>query len=299
MMFKAIWKSLTGNKETVKAIWKLFYTSVGYISSIYAFATLLEELGITDKLVMLVKAHIWIVISIGICAAVVQQRERLTYSHKVLHSDMQVEICVRDIFWIKADSYVIPTNTFFRTKMDGEYISPRSVQGRFQQKYYKDGMGELDTLISKSLRDQGVDGTTEKDQFGEVQRYPIGTVAKVDKKRKHYYFVAINDVNEYGKPINQEDSNVDIALDGLLKYICKFGHCDDLCLPLIGTGKAAIKEATIEKVFQRTVNKFIDSDEKISRKLIVCINPKDYVEERAELSKMEKYLNYRCEFWDN
>lgn len=39
--------------------------------------------------------------------------------------------------------------------------------------------------------------------------------------------------------------NVEEALSGLLDTINKIGHCDDLAMPLIGTGRAAIREATI------------------------------------------------------
>ena len=295
-MIKAFFKSLTGDKQLLRASWRLFCTAVGCISSIYAFSTLLKEVGITEKLEPWVKEHIWLIIIIGTVIALFIQREKLTRIHKVECSDLQIEICVRDIFLIEADSYVIPTNTFFRTKMDGEYISPRSVQGRFQKKYFKDNNSALDKLIDESLKEQEIIGVDSKDRFGNVKQYPIGTVAKIDHKGKHFYFVAISDINEYGKPIAQEMRNIDNALDGLLSAVKSFGHCDILCTPLIGTGRAAIKEATIERVFQRTVDKFIENEGKISKKLIICINPNDYTEDRAHISKLEKYLEYHCEF---
>lgn len=122
------------------------------------------------------------------------------------------------------------------------------------------------------------------------------TVAKVDFDKKHFYFVAINDVNQYGKPVNQAYNNVETAFDGLFKAINSIGHYDDLAMPLIGTGKAAIREATIENVVEDTINRFVCADDKIARKLIICIRPKDYLEGRADFSKIVKYLDYKSEF---
>ena len=74
------------------------------------------------------------------------------------------------------------------------------------------------------------------------------------------------------------------------------GHYDNLCIPLLGSGRAAIQGATKENVFQQTVDFFIQSDEKIASKLIISVNPKDYLDEKIDLTRMEKYLDYRCEF---
>ena len=108
--------------------------------------------------------------------------------------------------------------------------------------------------------------------------------------------MAINDVNQYGKPENQEYANVDVALKGLMDFIYKFGHYDNLAMPLIGTGKAAIRTATMERDFEDTLDEFVDSENKISRKLIICINPQDYLEERFDLKKLKRYVDYKCEF---
>ena len=121
-----------------------------------------------------------------------------------------------------------------------------------QLKYFKDNFQELDRMIFASLSQQKIKGQEESDIWGDVMKYPLGTVAKVDFDKKHFYFVAINDVNQYGKPVNQAYNNVETAFDGLFKAINSIGHYDDLAMPLIGTGKAAIREATIENVVEDT-----------------------------------------------
>ena len=59
---------------------------------------------------------------------------------------------------------------------------------------------------------------------------------------------------------------------------------------------AGILEATIEKVIEDTVARFFDCQDKTSRKLTICIRPKDFLDVRADMKKIEKYISYKCEF---
>lgn len=283
-------------KNSLAAVWKLSYTAIGYISSVFTFSILLKDLIGFNKAETFCKNHWIILILIGIIASFIKNHEKVSYKGMVKDDDLQIEVKVSDLFSIKASSYVIPTNTYFRTVMDGEYISPNSVQGAFQIKYFKRNRSALDKLIASSLAQQGIKGKDSSDIHGSVKKYPVGTVAKVDVTGKHFYFVAVNDVNKYGKPINQQYNNVNTALKGLFEAILLFGHCDDIAMPLIGTGKAAIREATLENVVENTINSFVNSQDKIARKLTVCIRPKDYLEEKLDLKRVGKYIDYKCEF---
>lgn len=289
-------KCLVGEKKTLSAIWKLIYTAIGYISSVFAFAVLLKDMMSFDKLELFCKAHWWLVIIIGVIASLIHNHEKISCKGTIEDDDLQIVVKVSDLFSINASSYVIPTNTFFRTVMEGEYISPQSVQGAFQIKYFMDETDELDKMIASSLEQQGIEYEESSDIHGSVKKYPIGSTAKVDHDGKHFYFVAINDVNKFGKPENQSYHNVDVALNGLIDTINKIGHCDDLTVPLIGTGRAAIREATIEKVIEKTVDRFLMSTDKTCRRIIICIRPKDYLEGKADLKKIQKYVDYKCEF---
>ena len=289
-------KCLVGEKKPLSAIWKLIYTAIGYMSSVFTFAVLLKDLMCFNKAETFCKDHCWLVVLIGAIASLIHNHEKISRRVKIEDDDLQIVVKVSDLFCINASSYVIPTNTFFRTVMEGEYISPQSVQGSFQIKYFRDKTDELDGLITSSLEQQGVEYEESFDIHGSVKKYPIGSVAKVDHKGKHYYFVAINDVNKFGKPENQGYPNVDIALNRLIETINTIGHCDDLAMPLIGTGRAAIREATVEKVVENTVDRFLMSTDKICRKLFICIRPRDYLEGKADLKKIQKYIDYKCEF---
>lgn len=292
---RTIWKCLTGEKNTMKAIFKLLTTAIGCVSAAFTFAVLIKDLFGVDKLEELCQDYWYILIIVGIIASLVINHEKIT-CQGTNDDDLIISVKVNNLFGISASSYVIPTNTYFRTIMNEEYISPKSVQGSFQNKYYKKNLNELDAKIAESLSIQGISWVPSRDNYGDVKKYPIGTVAKVTHKKKHYYFVAINDVNEFGKPINQNYSNVSMAFTGLIDAIKRFGHCDDIAMPLIGTGRSAIKDATIDKVVRETIDLFFDSNDKIARKLIICISPKDYVDGKVNMKKISNYLEYRCEF---
>ena len=293
---KVLLKSFGSENNSLAALWKLVYTAIGYISSIFAFAVLLKDLAGFDKAEILCKSYWLGLVVIGIAASSIHNHEKISYKGTMEDDDLQIEVKVNDLFSIKASSYVIPTNTFFRTVMEGEYVSPESVQGAFQLKYFKNNIDELDNLIAESLAQQGIEGEDSSDIHGQTKKYPIGTVAKVDYKEKHYYFLAINDVNKFGKPENQEYTNVNTALKGLMESINRFGHCDNLAMPLIGTGRAAIREATLENVIEDTVDRFVNSHDKIAQKLIISIRPKDYLDDKVDLKKVKKYIEYKCEF---
>ena len=42
---KLLWKSLTGEMNTLKAVWKLIYTTIGYMSSFFSLSVLLKDLA--------------------------------------------------------------------------------------------------------------------------------------------------------------------------------------------------------------------------------------------------------------
>ena len=59
---------------------------------------------------------------------------------------------------------------------------------------------------------------------------------------------------------------------------------------------AAIREANIDKVYVDIIKHFMSFDGRIVRKLVVCIRPKDYLDEKVDLKRIEKYLDFRSSF---
>lgn len=296
VLIRVHFKSLFAGISDLSAIWDLITSGITYIMSIYGFVAFISNLTGFNQAEICLKEYWYLLVVVGSIASLIHKHEKTSCKRKLNNADLQVEVKVSDLFSEEASSYVIPTNTFFRTVMEGEYISPQSVQGAFQLKYFKNNSKVLDTLIAESLKQQGLVGIDDSDIHGAVRRFPVGTVAKIDYNGKHYYFVAVNDVNKNGRPVNQGYNNVKEAIDGLITTINKIGHCDHLAMPLIGTGRAAILEATIEKVIVETIDKFLGSHDKIVNKLTICIRPKAYLEDKVDLKRIKTYIDYKCEF---
>lgn len=111
---KVLFKSITGEIDTPRALWKLIRTTVGYVSSFFTFSVFLKDFIGFANLEEWVKAHWLMVVITGLVISCLCNREKLNCCKKVSNSDMQIEVSVGDIFsnWT-ANSYVIPTNTFF------------------------------------------------------------------------------------------------------------------------------------------------------------------------------------------
>ena len=106
---RVLLKSVTGEVDTPKAIWKLVYTAIGYISSFFASAVLLKDLTGFDKLELLIKGNWEIVVIVGLFISCLHNRKKVNCCKKVSNRDMQIAISVRDIFQNRtANSYIIP-----------------------------------------------------------------------------------------------------------------------------------------------------------------------------------------------
>lgn len=283
-------------KESIGEYIPILRDSIGLYSTMWGISELIYNTSSYDSIKKIFTNHYILILVLCFIFVFWGNREDKQYSTIVKHKDIKIGFKVKRLENITADSYVIPTNTSFRTNMDREFISVQSVQGAIQNKVFHNNLCELNQMLQKSLDEQNVTYVKTRDILGEARKYPVGTVAKVDYKHKHYYFVAINDINEFGKPVNQTQDNIDQALESLKDTILTVGHYDRLCVPLLGTGKAAISGVTKNDIFRKTIDLFKDEDKKISSELIVAINPKDYFENRIDLKACKKYIDYRSIF---
>ncbi len=115
---------------------------------------------------------------------------------------------------------------------------------------------------------------------------------------KHFYFVEVADINECGKPINTSFQNIQITLENVWNQLELKGHMENLSVPLLGRGKAGIKEATREKVIKETIFSFVvaSKEMKITEELIICIHPLDLEQKDLNVEEFAKYLKYMCKY---
>jgi len=129
----------------------------GIYSSIWAVTKVISETtGVACFEVMFESKHLMIAFVIFLYV-IVSHRLDKSYSVLVSNNDLKVGLQVKKIEKIEADSYVIPTNTYFRTSTESDYISLQSVQGAIQEKIFKGKISVLDQLIRNSLDSQGIE----------------------------------------------------------------------------------------------------------------------------------------------
>lgn len=152
--------------------------------------------------------------------------------NEVLRSD-----CMRSI--------VIPVNRCFDTIIDDDLISSNTLHGIAMKKLYADGTFTEETLndeIKSYLKSRKIkaEKTLPKDKkrSGNLERYPVGTVAeiRVSEKVKYFFF----GLTWFDQELHANTSIEDYVLASirLLEFCNKRSQGFPVVIPLIGTGAA-------------------------------------------------------------
>ena len=232
--------------------------------------------------------------------AVILSGEKTEVSAHLGKKDYSITLKLGDLLRTKNSAIVIPTNSTFDTTMYGEFISEKSIQGKFQNKFYHNNVEELDKLLQTSLDSKYHDNYEElNDRINtKSRRYPIGSVAKITINKTHYYFLAMSDVSAKGKPENVTMHTITEALVGLWNYLSEDGHTESVTVPVIGTGRGRLQDGNLESVVQETIFSFISAAQEdfIAKGLTVCIYPPTLREANVSWEDLCNYLKLNCCF---
>lgn len=282
-------------KNTLRKWHRIGTTFLSMLGIMLTIAECILWMFKSDIIYVWMHEYVLFIIGIFLLVSFFVNKVTLKYEYSLKGSDIKLTLQVMDVLDNRG-AIVIPTNTTFDTLMEDEFISVNSVQGQFQKKFFEHNLHTLDDLIEMGLQD--IDYEIVNRGGSKKKRYPLGTISKVSFNGVHYYFVAIADINQYGKPINTSFQNIQIALEGLWNQLEIRGHIENLAIPLLGTGKAGIKDATREKVIKEIIFSFIASSQerKITEKLLICVHPFDLEQKDLNLSELDEYLRYMCKY---
>lgn len=283
--------------QLLKNKWKI----ISFVFEILGIVTLLIDIlyifipTFMEKL-NLSWIHLIILLTISFCVSIYKNSPKLKRKYTLKNRDINITIVVGDIFK-QPGAKVIPTNTSFDTTMDDEFISINSIQGQFQNIFFKNNLGNLDNQIEYSLKEVPILKKYEDGRKTKTNCYACGTVAKITHTNNRYYFLGLADVNKNGKP-NAEYENILIALQGLWDYLLENGHIENLVIPIIGTGKAGIAEATRMKVLKDTIYSFVamSNEKKITNNLILCIHPDDLLDNKINIDEVFEFVDYLSKY---
>ena len=235
----------------------------------------------------------WIMASVPTLWAVWECRPVGFVKHRLKDRDVWIEIRIGDIFKVEG-SLVISTNSTFDTSIAAGLISPNSLQGQFTRMYYDDE-SHLDRDLETALENE-VFEIIDGNRRGKNRRYGMGTVAKIQPRRRTAYMVAIADMNEHGVAAGSLDGVVE-SLGKLWHYIGERGEMEAVAIPVLGTGRARIQTER-EEMIREIIGSFIAacSEKKFCEKLTIAIATNDQVEHEIDLQELGNYLRYACRY---
>ena len=272
--------------KLIKKILIKYFTLIGGLYTLFEIVILLFPNQVTNFEVLFK-----ILMILGAIFTIVYNHPKKKFLYQIKNKDIKITIIVGNMFKHNG-AKIIPTNTTFDTKFENEFISPKSIQGQFQNKYYSNNISTLDKLLEKELENNNF--ILLNRSKSKNKQYPIGTVVKLNQNSERFYFLAIADVNSDGKP-NSNFENIQTSLEMLWNYILEKGHMESIIMPIIGTGKTGIN-VTRQKIIKEIIFSFMvhTNEKKISNELVICIHPNDV--ENIDIDELDEYLNYMCKY---
>lgn len=143
----------------------------------------------------------------------------------------------------KRRNIIIPVNRCFDVIVDDDIISSKTLHGIALKRFYEGGAYSIETLnttISNDIKQRQELQPTQIDRSqkraGNLERYPIGTIAEISvSEQEHYFLLALSTFN---RDFKAETSNEDyvIATMKLIEYCNARSQGYPVVMPLIGAG---------------------------------------------------------------
>ena len=141
----------------------------------------------------------------------------------------------------EGSTIVIPVNEYFDTIVDGEIIAPDSLHGQFVKEVFGGDTHTLDDAITNDLKKQGLyPARNNRREKGKLEKYPIGTIAHIEKNGRAYFLLALTRFSEQNVVIASTLDEYNIALSSLLEHINTSSRGVLVSLPVLGSGRTRL-----------------------------------------------------------
>lgn len=208
-------------------------------------------------------------------------------------TDIKITLKMGNIFNTNG-SIIVPVNTNFDTSIHDGLVNEYSIQGQFQNKYFRNNVAGLDLQIEKALSKTTYTNSADK-TIGKTKLYPIGTACKINTGRCSAYFFAAADISDDGR-LSINSSDIHHALISLWESINNGRVGETLLIPLIWTGSPEISGVNRDSIIKEILYSFISfsKSKKITEHLMIFINPKD--NKNINWNDACEYMNHICKF---
>jgi hypothetical protein len=267
-----------------------FFASVGLLwTCVEATAFFLGEPWTT-----VLKKFGWTIPVAGFIFALYRAWPKLSVQKKIVGTDSSICVRLGDVFSSKS-TLVISATTTFDVDMTDDLISPRSLQGQYQLKYFPDP-AQLSSVISQSLSQMSVRETFEEARKPKGNRsdYNRGEVVFIKNDKRHAFFVGLATFNEHMRA-KLEVAEFLNALPVMWNGIRDKGENDPIDMPLLGTGLSRMN-SNRRKVLVDLVRSFVAAtrDKGVTDLLTIYIQPNDFLLGEFTFAEIEKILEFTC-----
>lgn len=236
----------------------------------------------------------WAFLAVGLLIGIYRAWPRLSMCYRILGTDVDIEVKVRDIFKSKA-AMIVGCNTTFDVSVEQGMVAGQSIQGQFINNYY-DSESDLEEQIQTALTSLAPAGTrdaTEK-TFGNLDEYENGTTIGVNATSRRVYLVVISRLNTHKAAEANDNSFLD-ALPRMWFEIRSKGGMENLDCPILGSGFSRLKMNRQELIFE-LIRSFIAAtrDGKVTEKITFHISRNDYVNGHVDFEKVRRLLEHEC-----
>lgn len=218
-------------------------------------------------------------------------RPRTVVERDLPPSDVHIEIRVGDLLEQTGNVVVGVTDTF-DTELEGGVISPRSVQGQLLTRAFGGDRAELDAAISRAVAaDKGVEDPTK--QFGKRSRFPIGTVAVVERGEARYFLPVFTRMSSDLPPrVSSSVEDLYVALARTWNAVDDGGHREPVHSAVMGSNLARLG-LTRTLLIQVLVLSFIASSRRGGPpRLTVWVHDGD--RDTVDLQMLDEWLRGLC-----
>ncbi|MBR4325885.1 MAG: hypothetical protein IKP73_10210 [Bacteroidales bacterium] len=174
---------------------------------------------------------------------------------------------------------VISVNRCFDTIVNNELISEKTLHGKVLKNLYDEKKYTEETLqatINNNLKHSDYETISKEDKpQGNLRRYNIGTIAKVDDSNtKSYFFLAMS---TFDKNLNAHTSKLDyiLSIQNLVEYCNKNSQGYPVLMPLLGSGLSRTGLDCYSDILRYLINSLRLNKDIINCDFHIYIRPQD------------------------
>lgn len=270
------------SKKALEILGHSFFAMFGFLALLLSVGDIFYpnslNFGITGLLT---------VTALSTCWSIYKAWPRFKISRSFSVPNIEIKIEEGNLFDADSNLVIGMSDTFDTEK--GEIIKPETIQGQFLTTVYGDSRDQLDKDLSAALN--GVTSVVDKKKKkGKRDRFPIGTVACLNKGQRRYFCVAYSRMNN---DFHAQSSiqMLTSSLDSLWTSIRINGQNNGISMAILGSDTARLGHiVSYEDLIKLIVTSFIlTSREKvITPSLRIYIHSKN--KEKINILEIQDFL---------